>query len=352
VDRDGGYTGWTPDAFVREIHRVARAQEWRGPLYPCLDHGGPWLKDSHALAGLTLEETMEEVKRSLTACLEAGYALLHIDATVDRSLPAGTPPPVETVVARTVDLIAYAETERRRLDLPPVAYEVGTEEVHGGLADQASFGAFIHGLHVALSARDLLSAWPCFVVGNVGTDLHTTDFDPAVAARLTATVVERGSLIKGHYTDWVANPEEYPTSGMGGANLGPELTATEYRALADLVAKEADLCRRQPELRPSGLLAALEKAVLDSGRWRKWLLPGEGPTLGDLPAARREWLVQTGCRYIWTTPAVEAARRVLYANLRQVILDPHRFVVDRIVAAIDRYMTAFHLVDSLTLLTT
>ena len=62
---------------------------WDGPLYPCLDHGGPWLKDRHTLERLSLDETMAQVKHSLEACLEAGYQLLHIDPTVDRSLLSG-----------------------------------------------------------------------------------------------------------------------------------------------------------------------------------------------------------------------------------------------------------------------
>ncbi len=50
VDIDGGYTGWTPAAFGREDARVCRqARTGAGPLYPCLDHGGPWLKDRHTL---------------------------------------------------------------------------------------------------------------------------------------------------------------------------------------------------------------------------------------------------------------------------------------------------------------
>ncbi|MEJ2555652.1 MAG: hypothetical protein P8186_05390, partial [Anaerolineae bacterium] len=44
MDRDGGYTGWTPKEFVGQIQRLARKYRFDGPLYPCLDHGGPWLK--------------------------------------------------------------------------------------------------------------------------------------------------------------------------------------------------------------------------------------------------------------------------------------------------------------------
>lgn len=83
VDRDGGYTGWTPEDYVTRLRVLAENHSCDYPLYACLDHGGPWLKDAHAGAGLGLDEAMTEVKHSLTACLEAGYALLHIDPTGD-----------------------------------------------------------------------------------------------------------------------------------------------------------------------------------------------------------------------------------------------------------------------------
>ncbi len=350
VDRDGGYTGWTPAQFVARMRAFSEKYHWDGPLYPCLDHGGPWLKDRHTLQGLSPEETTAEVTRSLVACLEAGYQLLHIDTTVDRTVPPGQSPPIQTVAARTLELIAFAERERESLSAPPVAYEVGTEEVHGGLVDEASFRAFVDGLRVGLEQRGLLRAWPCFIVAKVGTDLHTSDFDPGVAGRLCDAVAPLGSVIKGHYTDRVVNPEDCPRSGMGGANVGPELTAVEYQALAALCAKEADLIRARPDVRPSGFMATLERAVIESGRWMKWLLPDEaGRVFGQLRPERRAWLVQTGSRYVWAAPAVVAARHTLYRNLAGVIPDPHQLVVDRIAWAIERYVVAFHLFDSLTL---
>ena len=347
VDRDGGYTGWTPQRFVQEMQQVAAAYNWQGPLYPCLDHGGPWLKDRHTVDQLSLTETMSEVKQSLRACLEAGYQLLHIDPTVDRTLPPGTPVPISVVVQRTLDLIEYAEVERRRLGRASVAYEVGTEEVHGGLVNMDSFRHFITALRQGLAERGMLHAWPCFIVGKVGTDLHTTYFGPQVARQLSDLVTPLGSLIKGHYTDWVENPELYPASGMGGANVGPEFTVEEYRALADLCAKEADLCRIQPHLQPSDFLPALEDAVYRSGRWRKWLQPGEqGQPFQSLPQARRAWLVQTGARYVWTDPAVLAARRTLYDNVGRILADPDAYVVERIAAVMEKYIRAFHLFDA------
>jgi tagatose-1,6-bisphosphate aldolase non-catalytic subunit AgaZ/GatZ len=351
VDRGGGYTGWTPAQFVDQMRQYAKQYSWDGPLYPCLDHGGPWLKDLHTLGGLTFQETMEEVKSSLTACLEAGYQLLHIDPTVDRTLPEEETLSLETVVYRTIELIVHAEAERQRLGVSPVTYEVGTEEVHGGLVDLDHFNDFLAQLKAGLESEGLGHVWPCFVVAQVGTDLHTTYFDSQAAGHLFEIVAPVNSLIKGHYTDWVENPEDYPRSGMGGANVGPEFTAEEYLALQDLTAKEVILCSNRPDLTPSSFMSALERAVVESGRWQKWLQPDErGMSFADLRAERRDWLLQTGARYIWATPQVVTARQKLYENLSAVFPDPNGYVVDRIVKAIDQYIISFNLFDSLSVL--
>jgi len=312
VDVDGGYTGWTQADFVRLAREMAARYGYEGPIVVGLDHGGPWLKDKQTQEGWPLERAMQGVKDSLSACLDAGYDLLHVDPTVDRTLPKGRPMPIELVIERTLELIEHAESHRRGKRLPPVSYEVGTEEVHGGLADMGVFRRFLDGVKQGLARMGMAEVWPCFVVGKVGTDLHTTEFDPAVAQRLAAVAAEYGSVIKGHYTDSVSNPEAYPRAGMGGANVGPEFTEAEYQALEELVQMEEALALRSR----SGMMAALREAVVASGRWEKWRQPDEqGKSFDELSPERQGWLVRTGCRYIWSEPEVVAARQRLYANV-------------------------------------
>jgi D-tagatose-1,6-bisphosphate aldolase subunit GatZ/KbaZ len=143
---------------------------------------------------------------------------------------------------------------------------------------------------------------------------------------------------------------------MGGANVGPEFTATELAALYELCEREAQLTEGGANLLPSDFRAALEAAVVDSDRWRKWLTPEEeGRSFEELTAPRREWLVATGARYVWTRPQVLAARQRLYDNLRDgfpdELPDPHAFVVERIAQNIQMYVEAFNLGDSCPLLT-
>lgn len=339
VDTDGGYTGWTPQDLTDFLHNEAGRIELKTPILACLDHGGPWLKDKHFSENLNYEETMAAVKNSLEACIDADYALLHIDPTVDKTLGNGSPIPIELVVERTIEMIAHAENYRRTKNLPPVSYEVGTEEVHGGLANMDSFRTFLSGLDEGLKARNIEDAWPCFVVGKVGTDLHTTLFDPDVARQLTDQVKPYGALIKGHYSDYVDNPEDYPLSGMGGANVGPEYTEEEFIALMKLVELEQKIDK------DSGLEAALKNAVIDSNRWQKWLSDDEtGKEFNALTQKRQLWLMRTCSRYIWTSEGVIDARKRLYNNL-DGYRDADAFVLWSIKKSIMKYYHSFNLID-------
>ena len=208
VDCDGGYTGMTQAEFTKILAREAAAVHYTGPYVVAIDHGGPWLKDKQSIERWDTERAMEGVKKSYEAAILAGYDLIHVDPTVDIFLPKGQIIDIHVVVKRTVELILHAENFRKAHNIAPISYEVGTEEVHGGLADEKTFDTFLEGLKAGLHEVGLDDIWPCFIVGKVGTDLHTTFFDPEVARKLTAKVRPYGSYIKGHYSDDVENPEE------------------------------------------------------------------------------------------------------------------------------------------------
>jgi len=241
VDLDGGYTGLTQEEFVRTIREEARRINLNSPVIIAIDHGGPWLKDIQRIERWPFERAMAGIKRSFEAALDAGYDMIHVDPTVDITLPANQSIDIKIVAERTLELIGHAESYRRTKGYKKISYEVGTEEVHGGLADLSVFKTFLSLLKTGLKKMKMEDVWPCFVVGKVGTDLHTTLFDPEVAGKLAAIAGEYGSYIKGHYSDNVDNPEAYPLSGMGGANVGPEFTEREYDALMELASIEKRL---------------------------------------------------------------------------------------------------------------
>jgi D-tagatose-1,6-bisphosphate aldolase subunit GatZ/KbaZ len=345
VDLDGGYTGFTPSEFVETVHRHGRYLDITSPVIIAIDHGGPWLKDLHKTEKWTYFKTMAAVKKSFEAAIEAGYDLIHIDATVDITLSGDKNIKIELVTERTLELLEYSENFRLKNNYPRISYEVGTEEVHGGLADLEVFSRFLKLLKEGLKQKGFRDIWPCFVVGKVGTDLHTTTFDPLIARQLTEIAKSYGSLIKGHYSDNVDNPEAYPESGMGAANIGPEFTEVEYNALIELEQIQQTLFADRKISEPVAMKKKLWESVIKSGRWRKWLFPDENPS--DFYAnsfERQQWLIKTGCRYIWEDPEVVSARAGLYQNIRINGIDPASIVETSIERAMDRYFYEFNLV--------
>ena len=271
IDCDGGYTGMTQEDFVRTVRFETERVNFTGDVIIAIDHGGPWLKDKQRTEKWSVEDAMNGVKKSFEAAVLAGYDLIHVDPTVDINVPKGQIIDIHVVAARTVELIAHVEKFRKEHGIAPISYEVGTEEVHGGLADETTFDTFISDLKNGLMVAGLPDVWPCFIVGKVGTDLDTTIFDGEVARRLTSKVRPLGSYIKGHYTDDVANPEEYPLCGMGAANVGPEFTISEYRALCELEQLEKKFHAEGKVAVMSHMKEVLLQEVNDSHRWEKWL---------------------------------------------------------------------------------
>jgi tagatose-1,6-bisphosphate aldolase non-catalytic subunit AgaZ/GatZ len=344
VDTDRGYTNLNQREFVNTIRREAERINLNVPVIIAVDHGGPWLKDLHARENWSFDDSFNAVKKSFEASVEAGYDLIHVDPTVDITIGNGQIISIEIVAKRTLELIEHTEAFRRAGNFPPIAYEVGTEEVHGGLADIETFRKFLNLLKKGLAERNLSEIWPCFVVGKVGTDLHTTTFDPETAKLLTGIAREYGSVIKGHYSDGVTNPEAYPLSGMGAANVGPEFTITEYNGLMELEKLEKKYFEEGRIARCSDIGKILYDAVVKSGRWKKWLFAGESSTdFESISDERKEWLISTGCRYIWQNSEVLASRAQLYTNFESNGVLAEEIVLSNIEYSMDNYYSAFNL---------
>jgi len=341
VDTDRGYTGWTQYDLVRKIKEYSYRIGYSGPIIVAVDHGGPWVKDIQTTERWDLDKSMNWIKKSFEAALLAGYDLLHVDPTVDIF---SSDIKIETVVERTIELILHVEKFRILKEIKPISYEVGTEEVHGGFADIAVFKKFLELLKDGLAKAGLDYVWPSFIVGKVGTDLDTSTFDPDVARRLVNIAAGYGSYIKGHYTDFVSNPDDYPKSGIGAANVGPEFTICEYDALEELCVIEDELYGRNRVACKSNFKQILEEAVLKSGRWKKWL-HGDEKDFDSLNRQRRQWIVKTSCRYVWAQPEVRCAQEELYRNLELNGIDAENWVLVNIEKSMDKYFRAFNLVN-------
>lgn len=346
VDLDGGYTTWTQSDFVKVVRDEAVKANFNGPIIIAADHYGPWLKDKHTREGLGFDETMAAVKRSLEACLKAGFDYIHIDATVCPGF--GGASRMSKVVERTMELIEYTEALRKENGLPKISYEVGTEEVAGGLAKPDLVAEFLGKLREMMSAKGMIDVWPSFLVGNIGTNLHTTTFDIEAARTLFSISSGYGLHLKGHYTDYVARLEDYPKVPIRAANVGPRFANAEFDSLQRLANFEAGFAKADKGEKPSNLSQVLVKAVVDSGRWKKWLQESEeGKDFAQLQKDRQLWLLRTGSRYVWTSDSVVTARAKLVDNLRSRGTNAEEEVLKGIDEAMDEYFVPFNLSDSL-----
>lgn len=340
VDTDGGYTGWTQNDLIKIIRQESDKIGYQGPNIVGVDHGGPWAKDLQTIEKWDLEKSMAWIKKSFEAAVAAGYDLIHVDPTIDifsRNIS------IQTVANRTLELIAHTEKYRINNSKPPLSYEVGTEEVHGGLADLNTFRKFLELLSQGLKEKNLAYMWPIFIVAKVGTDLHTTEFDPAVAKRVSKIAKEYGSYIKGHYTDFVQNLNQYPSAGIGAANVGPEFIVAEYQAYKELEAIEQKLYQQGKITHTSNLNLGLQKAVLDSGRWKKWMQEDE-KDFQSLSPQRKDWIVMTSSRYILAQPQIQYSINRLYKNLQSNGLSPREHIWSKIEAVMDKYFKEFNLI--------
>ena len=341
VDIDGGYTGWTQNDFIKKIKEVSCEVGYDGPIIAEVDHGGPWLKDIHAIECWDLNKCMSWIKKSFEDSLLAGYDLIHIDPTVDifdKQIK------IETVVDRTLELILYIENFRKIRSIGPISYEVGTEEVQSGLADINIFKKFLLLMKESTKHKKLNNIWPIFIVGKVGTDLYTTLFDKNVAKKLANITYKYKAFLKAHYSDFVVNPEDYSEKSVGAANVGPEFTMLEYDALNELSQIEDKLFKKNKVGEKSNYKNVLEQAVINSKRWKKGLKKDK-KDLNALSIEKKGLIIKTCSRYVWSNEDVRLAQDILYKNLEKNGINPKNWILLKIDAGMDKYFRAFNLIN-------
>ena len=345
----GGYVcSWDQGSFVEAIGELAEEVGFAGLCYVCRDHGGPWQRDSERRDKLAPEKAMEIAKRSYLADLLRGFDLLHIDPTKDPHPPSGSE--LETVIRRTVELIEYIEAERKSRSLPPISYEVGTEETSGGLTDAAVYEGFIERLNSILSAKGL--PLPAFIVGQTGTLVRMTKnvgrFDSEAAEALSRIAVTHSTGLKEHNADYLddATLLRHPLLGITAANVAPEFGVEETAAYLELGRVE-QTARSGGDI-PSGshIVDIIARKAVAGERWRKWMIGDEGKISAQEAEKNdniRMQIAHISGHYTFDDPEVLEALDKLRQNLSALGIDMDRYVDRRVENSIDRYVTCFNL---------
>lgn len=333
VDFDGGYTGWTPESFIDFLCKEANRIGVTSPIIVALDHCGPWLKDLHVKENYGLEEAMEAARKSIESALAAGFDAIHIDATVD---PFLGDVPAELAARRTLDLLEFAEETRRELGLPPINYEVGSDRWKYG--DVGHTGKLISQIMEGLEERKLDNARILFMVGDVGTKIARGNLlNVGKARRLMGVASKHGLYLKTHSTDYVENPQVFPELGIGGANIGPMYADMEYKVVRRLALKEEELVERGVIDKPSGIMDLLHDAIIEDGRWRKYV---KG-SLESLSQDEKDLVLGLCSRYVWAR--VDSVLSKLFENLSRAGVDGESLLLEEVKKSMARYMKSFNL---------
>jgi D-tagatose-1,6-bisphosphate aldolase subunit GatZ/KbaZ len=346
----GGYVcNWDQKGFASAIKEVAKEIDFDGLYYLCRDHGGPWQRDNERNDHLPENEAMELGKKSYLEDLINGFDLLHIDPTKDPYV-VGKSIDMEVVLKRTIDLIEYVEKERKERNLPPISYEVGTEETNGGLTSQDSYDVFIKRLTEQLKSKDL--PLPCFIVGQTGTLTRLTEnvgkFNGITSKELADTAKKYGVGLKEHNGDYLDDAIllEHPVLGITAMNVAPEYGTVETQAYLKLIVVENELYNDGLISEKSNLEKVIKEESVKSGRWKKWMVDGKDKLNFEdiLKDEELTYLItEISGHYTFNNDLVKSEIQNLFNNLNKVSIDGEKYVINKIKDSIDKYVECFNL---------
>jgi D-tagatose-1,6-bisphosphate aldolase subunit GatZ/KbaZ len=328
VNQEGGYTGATPAEFVAFVSRLAReAGMPEDRLVLGGDHLGP-----NPWTALGVRLAMARAAEMVRDYVRAGYAKVHLDASM-RCADDPLGPLADTVAAaRTADLAAAAEAAAAErapgVGLP--VYVIGTEvPTPGGQAGEhegpavTRVGDAERGLDLtreAFERRGLGRAWRRVLAQVVQPGVEFGDdvvypYRRAAAAGLRSfSESQEGVVFEAHSTDYQTEDalRALVEDHFAILKVGPELTFAFREAVFALETIEQELLERRAPEQLSGLRQALDRAMTrDPRHWKAYHGEGDEESL----RLRRQFSLSDRARYYWPVPEVQKAVQRLFANL-------------------------------------
>lgn len=289
IDYDSGYVeNWSTYRFMEFVNAM-RVVYPDAKVVICRDHCGPNFNNIG-----NLEDTYETIRVDI----EQGFDLIHIDfCKMDARH--------DDQITEAILAIEYAKSLN-----PEIKFEIGTDEITGGLIDLAQLDNDIRRFKAVCD--------PEFYVINTGS--HTLEnrqvgtFDQQFASRASAVVRSYGMKVKEHNADFLTPEQIQLRRGIIDAvNIAPQLGVCQTRF---------SLMKAEENGVPFGDWCG---KVYASEKWRKWLLPGTDPI------QNRRLCVEAAGHYCFTDRKYEILREDLakmagvtkgdYINLIAKILD-------------------------------
>jgi D-tagatose-1,6-bisphosphate aldolase subunit GatZ/KbaZ len=328
VNQEGGYTGVRPAEFVAFVSRLAReagVPEDRVVLGG--DHLGP-----NPWTALGVRLAMARAAEMVRDYVRAGYAKVHLDASM-RCADDPLGPLADTVAAaRTADLAVAAEAAaaERTPGAPLPLYVIGTEVPPPGGQTGEHEGPAVtrtedaeRGLDLtreAFARRGLDRAWRRVFAQVVQPGVEFGDvvvypYRRAAAMGLRSFSESQERLVfEAHSTDYQSEDSlrALVEDHFAILKVGPELTFAFREAVFALEGVERELLERRAPDQLSGVRHALDRAMCaDPRHWKAYHGAGDEEDL----RRRRQFSLSDRARYYWPVPEVQKAVQRLFANL-------------------------------------
>jgi len=237
IDAASGYV-MTTKQLAAQLHPLRSEY-----MMLCRDHCGPYFLDVEKSLGI--RAAVEATKRTIAADIENGFDLIHIDTS------------------RCEDPYHIAdELFNFSLNLNPnIKFEFGTEENVGVAA----------GVKKYQNDVKFASQFPNmqFVVAQTGSlvmeDRQVGSFDIPMVKKLVNFAESAGIKLKEHNADYLTAEQIRlrKSAGVHACNIAPQLGVIQTKTVLEL-ADRYDV--------DSGYF---KQRVLDSGKWRKWIIDGD-----------------------------------------------------------------------------
>lgn len=342
--------GMDQPQFVELIRKIQAKAGYEGPLYICRDHGGPWQRDEELRDRYPVTQAMDLARQSFEEDLRAGFNYLHVDPT---KCPFPFTP--ADLCNWTLELIGHCEEIRRSLGVSPVDYEIGAEDIQGGITSERDFESFLESMSGRLAKAGLPQ--PTCIVGQTGTltrlDHNAGRFDREGTAKLAGIAARYGVGLKEHNGDYLSavSCRVHPDLGVTGMNVAPEFGLIETDALLTLDALEGKLVREGwiAPAEASHLLELLRELTFSKAPWEKWVTE-------EMKQLSRERIAQDSSlrlliarvcgHYIFSDEQMKRAVKNLFDNVDRFHMLPESaasFVRQRVEAGIEFYIKNFRL---------
>jgi D-tagatose-1,6-bisphosphate aldolase subunit GatZ/KbaZ len=328
VNQFGGYSGLTPSDFRAEIEAVASSRGF--PFARVVlggDHLGPFPFRSEP-AG----EAMAKARDMVRGYVEAGVKKIHLDPSMRLGGDpgaAGTALDPRIIAARCAELCTAAEESTAGAAEKPL-YVIGSDVPTPGGSDEVESAVHITTadelaetidlVHTSFLDRGLAGAWERVIAVVVQPGVEFGDhtilaYDRGRATHLTQVIRGLPRIVfEGHSTDYQA-PEALTRmveDGIAILKVGPALTGALREAVFVLARIEEELSAVNPSWRVSGIMGALDEAMLANPvHWK-----GHYAGTAEQVAFSRKFSLLDRVRYYWNVPAVEKSLGVLFQNLR------------------------------------